>query len=275
MLLLEFAGWFQCRLATDPDPAEELRGVSGFTFALPGEPDLDRVIRFHDPVAPRSRAPKVGVFVKTVSLDGETLPEHPLVGARVELLDDAKFESRNYVLRDASQGAIVPFRLQISGGGITLARDDVLFPKDPDLPLHQVPQSALARRGSWIPLTIDRVKIAEATGILDPVAHRAKRRMRLEGDLWETSDSIVRAALEKRIFELSIIDPKKLQVLAHDLYNDFRFEINGPAQIQDQDHRLGIVPDVSRDWPIAFWMGGWDSDALCGYLRGILTIPEG
>src|SRR5512133_460655 len=54
MLSLHFAGWFQCRLATDPDPADEPRGVSGFTFAYPGEPDLDRVIRFARPEAQRA-----------------------------------------------------------------------------------------------------------------------------------------------------------------------------------------------------------------------------
>ncbi len=37
MLVVNFAGWFQCRLATDPDPTDEPRGVSGFTFALAGE----------------------------------------------------------------------------------------------------------------------------------------------------------------------------------------------------------------------------------------------
>ena len=273
MLLLQFAGWFQCRLATDPDPAEEPRGVSGFTFALPGEPDFDRVIRFHDPVAPRSYAPEVGVFVETVCLDGETLPEHPLRGARVELLDEPKFESRNYVLRDASQGPIVPFHLRITGNGINIQREDVLFPSEPHLPLHQLPQSALARRGSWIPLTIDPVRIAEATGILDHAAHRAKRRVRLEQDLLEASDPATRAALDKRIFELGITAPEKLQVLAHTLYNDFRFDINGPAEVSGTGSQIGAVPDASQDWPIAFWMGGWDSDALSGYVRGMLTIP--
>ena len=45
MLKLFFQGCFQCRLATDPDPTDEKRGISGPTFAAPGEADLDRVIR--------------------------------------------------------------------------------------------------------------------------------------------------------------------------------------------------------------------------------------
>jgi hypothetical protein len=26
-------------------------------------------------------------------------------------------------------------------------------------------------------------------------------------------------------------------------------------------------------WNISFWMGGWDGDALCGYVKGTWTIP--
>ena len=33
-------GWFQCRLATDPDPYDEPRGVSGYVHAYLGEPTL-------------------------------------------------------------------------------------------------------------------------------------------------------------------------------------------------------------------------------------------
>ena len=53
MFFINFAGFFQIRLPTDPDPTDEKRGVSGYTFALAGEPDFDRILRLHDPVAPR------------------------------------------------------------------------------------------------------------------------------------------------------------------------------------------------------------------------------
>jgi hypothetical protein len=46
MLRLEFEGFFQLRMATDPDPTDEWRGVSGYTFPLAGEPDLDRTVHF-------------------------------------------------------------------------------------------------------------------------------------------------------------------------------------------------------------------------------------
>jgi hypothetical protein len=273
MLMVNFAGWFQCRLPTDPDPADEPRGVSGFTFALAGEPDFDRVIRFHHPVAPRTHAPQVGVFVTSVSVDGEAVPDHPLLGAIVDLLGDPKFESRNYVVRDGSMGPIDPFHLQISGKEVILRRVDVLYPEHPNLKLHQIPPVFLARRGALMPMMIDRVRIAEATGITDPIAYRKKRQELLQTDLQQTDDPTTLAALEKRIRELAIIEPRKLQVITLSYYNDYRFDINGSAEVIDPHSQLRGEVDTSQEWPIAFWMGGWDSDALCGYVQGMLTLP--
>src|SRR5258705_282393 len=88
---IHFQGYFQCRLATDPDAFDDPRGRFGWTFAYDGQPDLDRVIRLKDPIAPRSHSPQVGVRV--VDVGGDTA--HLLVGADVELLENAKFEGRN------------------------------------------------------------------------------------------------------------------------------------------------------------------------------------
>ncbi|WNG19787.1 hypothetical protein [Cystobacter fuscus] len=274
MLTIDFEGWFQCRLATDPDPTDEPRGVSGFTFAVAGEPDFDRVIRFHDPVAPRSHGPRVGVFVKSVALDGQLVPEHPLRGGRVELLGEPKFESRNYVLRDSAQGSIVPFHLRISAGELVLEREDPLFSPDPSRALHRVPVEHLARRGSLIPMTQDFLRIADATGIRDPVAYRRQRKAVLEADLRETADPVARAALGKRIRELSIEERERLQVVSLSLYNDYRFAVAGNAVLQDAGQRLGLEVDSVSPWPITFWMGAWDTDALSGFVRGMISIPR-
>lgn len=273
MLIVNFEGWFQCRLATDPDPTDEPRGVSGFTFALAGEPDFDRVIRFQRPVAPRSHGPQVGVVVTSVSVDGQTVPAHPLCGASVDLLGAPKFESRNYVVRDGSMGPIDPFHLQISGQAICLRREDILYPEAPELPLHQIPPSFLARRGSLMPMMIDRIKIADATGITDPIAYRKNRQIALQAERQQTADPVMRAALDKRIRELAITAPRKLQVVTLSYYNDYRFDINGPAAIIDPHNQLKGDIDTSQDWSIAFWMGGWDTDALCGFVRGMLMLP--
>jgi hypothetical protein len=46
MLRIFFEGYYQARISTDPDPTDERRGVSGYTFALPGEPDFDGLLHF-------------------------------------------------------------------------------------------------------------------------------------------------------------------------------------------------------------------------------------
>jgi hypothetical protein len=36
---------------------------------------------------------------------------------------------------------------------------------------------------------------------------------------------------------------------------------------------LGRRLDPVAPWPLAFWLGGWDADALCGFASGQLTVP--
>lgn len=273
MLVLHFEGWFQCRLATDPDPTDEPRGASGFTFAVAGEPDFDRVIRLQDPVALRSHGPQVGVFVKSALIDGQPLADHPLLNARVELLDGPKYESRNYLLGDGSMGPIEPFHIQISNNGVNLRRQDALYPENPEAGFHEIPLPYLKRRSSPAPMSPDPLRIADATGIADPLAYRKERRGLLKADLDATEDPVRRAALEKRIEELDITNPNKLQVWTLTVFQSYAFDINGDAAVGDPHDQLPERIDTEQNWPIAFWMGGWDADALCGYMRGMLHVP--
>ena len=73
MLSITFAGWAQCRLATDPDPYDEPRGVSGYMWAYSGEVDLDRIIRFQAPPFQRTHTPEIGVSVTSVKVHGNDL----------------------------------------------------------------------------------------------------------------------------------------------------------------------------------------------------------
>jgi hypothetical protein len=130
---VKFSGWFQCRLPTDPDPSDEPRGVSGYVRAVAGEPDLDRVIRLQPVGAtPRSHCPTIGVTVVRVFGDPRHGPdEHPLVGAAVDLLDDAKFEGRNHILAEDGFEAVVPCHLRIKKDGFVVQRrfaDPFSFP---------------------------------------------------------------------------------------------------------------------------------------------------
>ncbi len=280
-LTVHFAGWFQCRLATNPDPTDELRGVSGHTFALAGEPDLDRIIRLWNPVAARSHGPGVGVRVTTVHRRGEPLASHPLAGAAVDLLDAPKFESRNLLLSDdrAGVGPIHPFHLELTAadGALTVRRLDLLDPDRPGLELHRASPEQLNRRSAVDlgGLRRDPARIAEATGIVDPLAHRADRRRLLAADLEATADPVARAALEKRLRELAVVDPDDPRLLSLGVVQLRRFALNGPLEVIDREGRLDPIEALDRTagWPIEFWMGAWDSDALCGYLDGMLTIP--
>src|SRR5262249_14585732 len=121
---IKFAGWFQCRLATDPDPCDEPRGVSGYVRAVAGEPDLDRIIRLQPKgTTPRSHCPALGVSVVAVFGDARHAPaSHPLLGATVELLDDPKFEGRNHILAEDGVEAIVPCHLRIRKGRFVAQR---------------------------------------------------------------------------------------------------------------------------------------------------------
>lgn len=277
MLVLYFDGWFQCRLPTNPDPSDELRGVSGFTFAVAGEPDLDRIIRLHDPLCPRSHGPDVGVATRSVALNGERQVDHPLLGAPIQLLHEPKFESRNQLLTDdrSGTGLIEPFHLAVESDGVTIERSAKLFHPDPLRPLHEVPASFLNRRAPVDPAgyTVDPVRIAHAAGIVSPAAYRSARKRLLEADLERTEDPTVRAALEKRISELEETNPSDMRMLSMILTQTRRFDLDGRAEIRDADRIFPHTPDSSRPWPIEFWMGGWDADALCGFLSGRLAIP--
>lgn len=153
---LFFRGWAQCRLATDPDPDYEPRGVSGYTFALPGEPDMDRIINFQDRkgVVHRSFGPKVGVKVtggnyfktrgsgNTIKFEEqETIKEgHPMFGAEIDLLGKPKFTSHNSILVYNGYGIVNPVHLQVStkNGKRKNAKISRRFFIDPDNPTQDL-----------------------------------------------------------------------------------------------------------------------------------------
>ena len=53
----------------------ETRGNIGWTFAYEDEPDWDRIIRFNNPVAPRTYWDQVGVTVSCVTVDGKNIDD--------------------------------------------------------------------------------------------------------------------------------------------------------------------------------------------------------
>lgn len=274
MLTLNFEGWFQCRLATDPDPSDEPRGVSGWTFAVAGEEDLDRIIRLQEPISPRSHGPEVGVVVRTVAVDEQHIPDHPLVGGQIHLLDRPKFEGRNGIVAEDAAEGIDPFHLRITAGGVTLRRKDILDPQQPERKMNEVDPTVLKRRQPVVGEAVERAEIADATGIMDYLGYRSERKNKLETDLEREDDPVLRAALQKRIADLkeSLEKPDiRVGILGASLR--YRFAIRGPAQVSGDREVLGGTVGTLPPWPIEFWAGGWDADALCGYMRGGLQLP--
>jgi hypothetical protein len=267
MLVLRFDGWFQCRLATDPDPADEPRGVTGWTFAVGDEPDLDRVIRFQNPPVPREPGPQVGVNVRAVQVDGSTVAGHPMVGAAVELLGQPKFEGRNGLVAEDGEELIDPFQLRIAGGGVVLERTDLLDPLGQAIP--DVSPGFLRRRMAG-GLQRDQASVNDvlkAIRVTDVKKHLQDRLDALKVKLDGTSDKDARAALEKRIRSAGRLMTFRVRY-AFDIG-----EFGLAGTVSGDDGVLGRRLDPIAPWPLTLWLGGWDPDALCGFASGELTVP--
>lgn len=202
MLELHFEGWFQCRLARDPDPSDEKRGISGASFATVYEPDLDRIIRLNDPVASRDRflgsdnqVPQVGVSVKAVYISGQKSDVHPLLGARVDFLDNPAFQGLNGVLQSTGCEPIDPFHIRVSGNNIVLKKKDLWDPDRPGLTMYDLPLDSplLPRRQpQWSEMGV--LDVRSATRIFDAGAYIKKRIQDLESAINEWKEVRAKAA---------------------------------------------------------------------------------
>lgn len=294
MLILNFEGWFQMRMATDPDPTDELRGISGYTFAFAGEPDFDAKIHLQpdEPGVwerqfgpPGTPGPRVGVTVRSATRNREDAPD--LVGTRIAFVDAQILEHNGLLVRN-DYFIIDPFVVRLTsadGTDVLLERPDYLNPDDPLMPEYEATTEMLTRRQPTT-FTSNSQEVAEATGLESPanvalIANRLERKRNLEALLAMTTDEVERAALRSRIEQLEIVEQwwnlsvgtpgirpidRRAKQLALQL-SGYNIDINGrPAA-----NALGA--DESYPWNIAFWMGGWDGDALCAYVKGTWTIP--
>jgi hypothetical protein len=271
-LVLEFEGWCSLRLPTDPDPSDEPRGVSGYTFAFAGEPDFDRILnlqpRPHTPL--RSCSPRLGVTVrKVLRTGGGEAPD--LLGATVDLLGDPIIENRNWTLTLPGFEPIVPFDLKVAKGAVTLQRRAPLNPADPSQPLWQVSQALLEAQGAQ-GMEYEPATIGDATGMWDPLGVVTARLAALKAEREKTSDPIARTALDGRIAELefAVANPGDRRVLVRNFVERFGFDMQGKAQATGID---GL--DTATPWRIDFWLGAWDPDLLCLYMKGALNVPYG
>ncbi|MBK1787869.1 hypothetical protein [Prauserella cavernicola] len=262
---IDFRGWFQVRLATDPDPHDEPRGVSGFTWAYPGEPDFDRIIRFQ-PEGAFARVAcepeiRVGVSVAEVRVDGTAVPGHPLDGATVDLGDRPVFEGRNGIVAEAGLEPILPFRIRFGDGTRRFGRAYATG--------YEFPYAEL--RGKGIDFSDEaRDEVRQATGIADLGALWKERERRLEAVIESTDDEALAEACRCRI---EFMRKDEYLVGDYDLRSRYAMDLTGPVE------GLELVPELSDAdadgaWPIRFWMGGWDFDSMCGYVTGTLATAQ-
>jgi hypothetical protein len=268
---VHFDGFFQCRLATDPDPYDEPMGVSGRCFAQADEPPLDRIVRFQDPVRPRRHGPPVGVMVRHVLLDEADLPDCPLIDAPVELLDEPRFEGHNGLIADDAFEPIVPFALRIGGRGLRLERgaapDGATWRSNPD---PELVRHHFGDGGDGRPDAV--LEVADAIGLGNHQRWRACRVGDLEQDVAEAVDAAQRAIRAARLTRFRRLARENRDLLL--IRANYEFPLDAPgAAVEDPAGILGVSLDPLAPWPLSFWMGGWDYDTMCGFVRGRLQIP--
>ncbi|ETX08493.1 MAG: hypothetical protein ETSY2_05090 [Candidatus Entotheonella gemina] len=299
-----FEGYFACRLATDPDPTNEERGMSGFTMALPSEDPLDQGLRlqvdddYHKnlrpPLKDKGMGIEIGVNVTSVTHKGK--PWHQpggLIGAKVSLKghDDPEaglslpiFESRNNIVGSDDTRAFVinPFDLEIRNDTHCLTAYDDINPNSEHKRLWEIFNPNVYKRRLTYCWNLNDPQVSQAINVYDPYAYFRSRRLFLQQCIAENEARINSSGAgvdaerlqeenqgyKTRIYQLEFWGERFIKTLL--IRAEWQFAING-AKTYGFD--LGVTIDEKGDWPITFWFGGWDSDLLIGYMRGTLSLP--
>ena len=118
--------------------------------------------------------------------------------------------------------------------------------------------------------------IGETTGIFDLGLVWKDRILKLQADLETTTNEIEKSTLKSRIKFLSESSGLASRFVARMLYS---VSLAGTLVFQDPGGYLPNKPAFNpesnkpNDWSLEFWCGGWDADALSGYIDGYLEIP--
>jgi hypothetical protein len=297
LLEIDFGGYFLCRIATDPDPTNEQRGVSGYTMALVTEDPLDQVIRTQvtpDFAARNLREPaqrmgiRIGVDVTDVRFDGEPYPrgQEALLGGRLYLEGENPpfpgpiFDSRNNIVgSDDNMSFVVnPFELRIQSDAVEIRAKDFLNPAQPDQKIWQIEDPETYIRRLPAPLISQSMAAMEAVRVFDPFSYFASRRRYLTERIRELEtqkplgpeDEARLEGLKSRMFQLDFWGDRVINKLAFQL--PYAFNVNGPQSVKGQE-RLGGTVDCTQPWPVSFWFGSWDGDLLVGVMQGTLSMP--
>ncbi len=308
-LTIHYEGYWQCRQATDPDPSNDPRGASGYTFALGYENDLDQIIRlqrdeipdcdFRDappPSYPPEHATKqFGVFVTGVTLGGKPfvraaqalregkirwMPQgHPMSGPKFELRNTITY----FPVSDGIFMPIVPFDFQVesSDQAIILRRDDALDPDDPEKKIWEIADYKVYARRCPVNWFDNSDEAMTAVGVsLDGTnsssAFFQKRKEWLQLQLVEEDDVVRREAIKNRLYNINFFssnaDGCRLETrLGACAVWDFALK-GCNISVKGEDKLGGRITNDS-DWGVRFWMGAFDGDLMRGYMRGTLTVP--
>jgi hypothetical protein len=303
LLEIQFQGYFMCRIATDPDPTNEQRGVSGYTLALVGEDPLDQVIRtqIEDPefLKRNLRPPAhemgigIGVDVNDVLFDGQPYfgpARDALVGARLFLegtnppFPGPTYDSRNNIVGSDDNMAFVvnPFQLALRQGpageeSLLITAEDYLNPVKPEQKIWEIEDpETYARR---LPVAFSSsstpaqaaIRAFDGAGYFqDRVKYLRKRMADLEKQ--QVPDLETRLAeLHTRIWQIDFWASRIETKLAFQL--TYSFNVNGPQKVIDRAGALHGEIDCNQPWPVTFWFGSWDGDLLIGWMQGSLSVP--
>lgn len=300
LLEINFQGYFLCRIATDPDPTNEERGVSGYTMALVQEDPLDQVIRTQvtpEFAAKNLREPaermgiRIGVDVTNVLFDGKPYDRgtEVLKGAKVFLegRDDPFpgpiFDSRNNIVGSDDNMAFVvnPFEMAIRNEKVSIRAVDYLNPTEPRQKIWQIEDPATyARR---LPtFTGGSMAAQEAIRVFDWYQYFRDRRRYLDSRIAELERDLASGkgdladleariqGMKTRIWQIEFWGDRFLDKLAFQL--TYSFSVNGPQSFEGQE-LLGGEVDTTYPWPVTFWFGSWDGDLLTGWMQGTLSVP--
>ena len=302
-LRLVFEGHVQLRMATDPDPSTDARGLSGYTFALPGEPDFDGVLHFQ-PDEPgvferdcggHAFSPRVGVRIRRVIRNGREEPASPLVGGRFSLLGAELVEHNGLVTRnDVFALDPVHVRVEDAAGRLVIERRDELVPGEPSFCIFDADSGVLERRQRRsvepfseevlrVMLSDDYRRELERAAADEPgkPASIEARLLQIRRDRYLHLRALKDTRPDDQGLETRL---QELLITNHfwDLPND---EHSNPAALDRRVATLGLRmgwgvdvngkcsantlgADPARTWPLAFWIGGWDADTLCAYVSG-------
>lgn len=287
VLNLAFQGWAQCRLPTDPDGANVKRGISGNTFAIGDEPDLDRIIRFQPSGAVvRTHCPEIGVKVTSARLlastfhssnSGEVVPG--LVGASVNLLGNPKFEGRNHLVSEDGE-PIDPFDLQIDTLDGQRLRRRVLGGSVNDMTPVQRRGTGRYPTNLFYSREAVRGVLQRADSISSPQDWVTGRIEALKRDLIAIPEAkkFGKEATELQ-FRLKVLETAGLG--GNIRWMRFFFDafylhtISGEMEVSIDkiQPKVSVRQDKDSPWLVSYHIGFYDTDALSAFIYGYLQIP--